>query len=270
MKLEGRVAVVTGGAFNHGRGIAKRLANDGASVVVFDIDGEATQKVVEEINKNGGKALGIAGDISKKADVDRVFDLALEEFSKVDILVQNAATISTKALVDEDEETWDKVFAVNVKGTFLTTQRSAQDMLKRGYGRIIIASSGAGIRGIRYLSLYSATKSALIRMVEAWSRELAPHGITVNAYSPGYSPSSKMGWACVQQLAKYYDMPEDEVPKAVFSGIPIPTEADPRDTAALISFLCSDEAKFITGQMVCVDGGSTGGTEMLQRRKKHD
>ena len=263
-KLQDKVILVTGAGNGNGRGIALRLAMDGAVVIANDIDGKALKEVVSEIEaQHGGKSMAIQADVSDEAEVNCMFEQIVEQHKRLDILVHCAAIISVKRVIDEDVKTWDEMFAVNVRGGFLCSRAAARQMIKQKSGKILIASSGSGLSGISYLSCYSATKAALIRLAEALSREVGPYGICVNAFSPGWSPWSRMGRVCCTALGRYLNIDPEEVSKLHAQTIPLGREATPEDTANLVSFLCSEEANYITGQMILADGGVTGGWDLV-------
>ena len=267
-RLQDKVVLVTGAGSGNGRGIALRLAMDGAVVIANDIDGKALKEVVSETEaQHGGKGMAIQADVSSEAEVNRMLEQIIEHHNRLDVLIHCAAIISVKRVIDEDVKTWDKMFAVNVRGAFLCCRAAARQMIKQNSGKILIASSGAGIKGISYLSCYSATKAALIRLAEVLSREVGPYGICVNAFSPAWSPWSRMGQVCCTALGRYLNMDSKEVAKLHTESVPLGREATLEDTANLISFLCSDEANYITGQMISVNGGASGGRDLVPRKE---
>lgn len=264
-KIEGKVGLVTGGGSGNGKGIALRMAKDGAkAVIVNDVDGALAEEVAREIKETyQTEALPVQADVSSEVEVENMFEEILKRFGRLDILVHCAGIISVNKAVEESLEAWDRLFAVNVRGTFLCCRAAARQMMRQKSGKILIASSGAGLVGITYLSAYSASKAALIRFGEVLARELGPYGICVNVFSPGWSPWSKMGWETCQALAKHLGVDPEEIARLHARGVPLGREATVEDTANLVSFLYSDEANYITGQMIVVGGGATSGRDLV-------
>ena len=185
MRLMGKVAIVTGAGRGIGRGIALRLAQEGANVVVNDINPQLVNSVVEEIQIMGHRSMGIVADVSNVDKVNGMVDEVVTEFGKLDIMVANAGIAQVKQATEITVEDWDKIFSVNAKGVFLCDQAAAKQMIKQKGGKIINCASIAGHSGFSLLSHYSATKFAVIGFTQALAKELGPHGITVNAYCPG-------------------------------------------------------------------------------------
>ncbi len=243
MKLMEKTAIVTGSRRGIGRAIGKALAKEGANVVVSDINLEDCQKVVDEIKSSGGKAIAIKCDVSVKAEVQEMVARTIAEFGKVDILVNNAMTITMKPFVRLTEEEWDRAIDVNLKGAFLCSQAAAKNMIKNGWGRIIniasVSSGGAGGTA-PLMAHYTASKGGLKALSEAMAIELAVFGINVNAILPGPIDSGVM---------------PESIKKKSLEIIPKGRLGQPEDIANLVVFLSSPESDFITGSNIVIDGG---------------
>jgi len=243
MKLENKSAIVTGSRRGIGKAIALALAREGASVTVCDLDLEDCRKVASEIQAFGGKALAVKCDISNKAEVQEMVSSTVEAFGKVDILVNNAAYGVIKPFVRLTEEEFDRVYAVNLKGTFLCSQAAAKNMIKNGGGRIIsissVASGGAG--GCPPLmASYVSTKGGVKSLSEALAVELAAFGINVNVICPGTIDSGAVPESMKERSMRV-------IPKGRLG--------QPEDIAAMVVFLASPESEYITGSVFVVDGG---------------
>lgn len=249
MRLSGKVAIVTGGGSGFGEGIAKRFAAEGASVVIGDLNLAAAEKVAGEINKAGQKALPVAADVSQNGQMKTLVEKAVEAFGGLDIMVNNAGMPQRNAsLLDTDEATFDKIFAVNVKSIYLSAQHAIPEMRKRGGGAFINIASTAGVRPRPGLVWYNGSKGAVITLTRAMAVELAPEQIRVNALNPvaGLTP----------MLKEFMGGEETPEMKAKFvSTIPIGRFSTPADIANAALYLASDEANFITGVCMEVDGG---------------
>lgn len=249
MRLAGKVAIVTGGGSGFGEGIAKRFAAEGASVVIGDLNLAAAEKVAGEINKAGQKALPVAADVSQNLQMKALVEKTVEAFGGLDIMVNNAGMPQRNAsLLNTDEATFDKLFAVNVKSIYLSAQHAIPEMRKRGGGCFINIASTAGVRPRPGLVWYNGSKGAVITLTKAMAVELAPEQIRVNALNPvaGLTP----------MLKEFMGGEETPEMKAKFvSTIPIGRFSTPTDIANAALYLASDEANFITGVCMEVDGG---------------
>jgi len=249
MRLSGKVAIVTGGGSGFGEGIAKRFAAEGASVVIGDLNLAAAERVAGEINKAGQQALPVAADVSQNGQMKTLVEKAVEAFGGLDIMVNNAGMPQRNAsLLNTDEATFDKLFAVNVKSIYLSAQHAIPEMRKRGGGCFINIASTAGVRPRPGLVWYNGSKGAVITLTRAMAVELAPEQIRVNALNPvaGLTP----------MLKEFMGGEETPEMKAKFvSTIPIGRFSTPTDIANAALYLASDEANFITGVCMEVDGG---------------
>ncbi|SMB92234.1 3-oxoacyl-[acyl-carrier-protein] reductase [Thermanaeromonas toyohensis ToBE] len=242
MRLRDKVAIITGAGRGIGRAIALKLAQEGAKVVVSDIIIENAQAVAEEIKKAGGTALAIKTNIAVREEVEQLFTEAINHFGKIDILVNNAGINRDAMLHKMTDEQWDEVIAVNLTGTFYCTRQAAIYMRERGYGRIINIASASWLGNIGQAN-YAASKAGVVGLTKTAARELAKKGITVNAICPGFIDT---------------DMTRGVPPKVwdlMISKIPMGRVGQPEDVANLVAFLASDEASYITGEVINVGGG---------------
>jgi 3-oxoacyl-[acyl-carrier protein] reductase len=243
MEFTGKTAIVTGSARGIGKAIAARLAASDARVVISDVLMDLAEETVREFHEKGYDALAVMANVTKKEDVDNLVKNTLEKYQSIDILVNNAGITRDTLLVRMSEEDWDKVLAINLKGAFLATQAIARVMMKQRSGRIINISSVVGRMGNVGQANYAASKAGLIGLTKSAAKELAGRGITVNAVAPGFIAT---------------DM-TDKLPQAArdafLSNVPLKRAGTPEDIAAVVAFLASDDAAYITGQVLGVDGG---------------
>jgi 3-oxoacyl-[acyl-carrier protein] reductase len=238
-----RVAMVTGGARGIGYAIAEKLGSDGFSIVISDILAEAAGDAASKLNAKGVKTIAITGDVSKPESVEVMFKALLEELGRIDVLVNNAGITRDNLLLRLDDKDWDKVMNVNLKGAFLCTKAASRIMIKNRWGRIINISSVVGVMGNAGQSNYSASKAGLIGLTKSAAKELAGRNITVNAVAPGYI-----------QTEMTESLP-DSAKEAFLSIIPLKRPGRPADVAGVVSFLASDLAEYVTGQVIHCDGG---------------
>jgi len=247
MKLNNKIAIVTGARRGMGRAIALAMAREGANIVVSDISQEDCQKVVDEIEKLGRKGLAVKCDVSSHNDVENMVKRTVAEFGRVDILVNNAGIISYKPFLELTDEDWDKTLSVNLKGQFLCARAAAKVMAKNKWGRIInIASISSGGCGIAFplIAHYTASKGGVTALTEALALELTPQGVNVNAICPGaIDTDMAKGTKESGQLAQ------------VLARIPKGRLGQPEEIANLAVFLASDEADYISGAPIVIDGG---------------
>jgi 3-oxoacyl-[acyl-carrier protein] reductase len=249
-RLANKIALVTGAGSGIGRGTAKVLADNSASLLLVDIDERAVRNVAKEIEKNGGVASYLRADVTKRTDMEKMAEFASDHFGRIDILCQNTGIYPLARLENLTEELWDKVFAVNLKGAYLAVRACVPYMKKQNYGKIIIISSITGpITGVAGLSHYGATKAGLIGFVRSVAIEVAKYNITVNAVQPGNILTEGLKRAIAAQGL------DEEYFKAQARTIPIGRLGEPEDVGYAVLFLASDESKYITGQSIVVDGG---------------
>lgn len=267
-KLQGKVALVTGaaGAGGLGRAIALRLAEEGADLVVTDLSEDKAPRlglpeVVRQIEALGRRALPFYGDVSKASDVDQMIAATLKMFGQIDILVNNAAAPAGRdrvPVVELEEDLFDLVQRVNVKGTFLCSKAVARAMLARGKGgRIINISSTAGRRGYPLYAAYCTSKFAVRGFTQSLAQELGPHGITVNAICPGLVATERIdeiAAAVAPPGVSVQEQRQTMVDRASAEN-PIGRMTEPEDIARMAAFLASDQAAFLTGMSYVVDGG---------------
>ena len=242
--LKGHVALVTGGSRGIGRGIALRLASEGVKVGVnYNTGAAQAHEVVEEITSGGGEAIAIQADISKQSQVTDMFRTILERWERIDILVNNAGIRKDRLLMRMTTEEWDSAINVNLKGAYFCTKAALPQMARQRRGRIINMSSVVGVAGNPGQANYSASKAGLIGLTKTVAKEMARRNITANALAPGYIITSM-----VEELS-------ENLRSQVLARVPMGRLGTPEDIAGLVAFLCSDEASYITGQVIRVDGG---------------
>ncbi len=245
MDLSNKIAIVTGSGQGIGKAIAIRLAEAGAAVVV-NSRSESANAVAAEINGTGRKSTAILGDVSSAADVTRLFDQTLAVYGKIDILVNNAGITRDNLLMRMSDEDWDSVLNINLKSVFLCTRAAMRPMLKQRSGRIINISSIVGIIGNPGQANYVSAKAGIIGFTRSIAKEVGSRGITVNAIAPGFIET---------EMTK--NLPEKQRLELA-NRIPLGCFGTPRDVAEAAAFLASDEARYITGQVLSVDGGMAG------------
>lgn len=242
--LENKIALVTGASRGIGKAVAKELAAKGAFVIVnYNGSKEAAEQVVSEIKASGKDAISYQCDVSQYADCERMVTELIKTYQKIDILVNNAGITRDNLLMKMSEEDFDVVIDTNLKGTFHTMRFVSRVMLKQRSGRIINLSSVVGVTGNAGQTNYAASKAGVIGMTKTVARELASRGVTVNAIAPGFIETDMTG-----ELS-------DRVKEQAILQIPLGKMGKPEDVAKLAGFLASDDAGYITGQVIHVDGG---------------
>jgi len=241
-----RVAVVTGGGSGMGRAICHRLAARGHGVAVLDIDGDATEQVAKEIQADGGRAVGIAVDVSDRGAVDAAMDQARAAFGPIGILVTSAGIEGFVSFLDIEVAAWERMLAVNLTGTFHCIQAVVPDMVAAEWGRIVTISSSSAQSGTKRMAHYVASKGGVIALTKAVALDLASKGITVNTIPPGAIDTPMMRRPMESGAMASLDQ--------VVARAPLGRLGTPDDIAGACAFLCSEEAGYITGQQINVNG----------------
>jgi 3-oxoacyl-[acyl-carrier protein] reductase len=240
-RLSNKVALVTGAGAGIGRAIALRFGAEGADVVVNDINAASAADTAQAIVGAGGSAIGVAADVADKAQVDRLFDVTLERFQTIDVLVNNASlTNTTRHFLEADEQWWDQILAANLKSAFLCAFRAAQVMARRRQGSIINMSSGGASRAHRGNAAYDAAKGGVEALTRALALDLGPYGVRVNGLVPGSINSKGLDEATLRERGM---------------TMPLGRVGDVDEMAGPAVFLASDDASYITGHLLVVDGG---------------
>jgi len=244
VRLDGKVAIVTGAGRGIGRAIALALAREGADVVVNDVDPRSAEATANEARTMGRRALSIVADVSKKEEVIKMVETAIKAFEKIDILANNAGIFSSIPLEDMTEENWDKTLKINLKSVFLCSQAAMKFMKLQKSGKIVnIASLAGKVGGIVAGADYAASKAGVLCLTKSLAKQLAPYGINVNAVAPAWIETDMMK-----------DWPK-ETKEAVLKQIPLGRFGKPEEVAEAVAFLVSEGAGFITGATIDINGG---------------
>lgn len=243
LSLEGKVALITGGARGIGKDIAVLFAKEGADVVICDVNLEQAEETVKEIKGLGRDSIAFKADVTNISDVQAMADKILDKFKKLDILVNNAGITRDNLILRMSEEDWDKVIAVNLKGCFVCTKVAAKVMLKQRSGHIVNLASIIGIMGNSGQANYAASKAGIIGLTKSVAKELAPRGVYVNAIAPGFIKTV--------MTAKL----SEDIQKKMLSVIPLGRFGEAKDVANLALFLSGESSSYITGQVIQIDGG---------------
>jgi 3-oxoacyl-[acyl-carrier protein] reductase len=246
MRLTGKIALVTGASRGIGKAIALRLAQDGAKLAINNLDIETAETVAAEIKALGGMALAVAGDVSSTDEVNDMMETIISTYGSIDILVNNAGITRDQLLLRMADDDWDRVLAVNLRGVFLCTKAVLKYMLKARWGRIINMSSIVGFTGNAGQSNYAASKAGIMGFTRSVAREVASRGITVNAVAPGFIETDMTARLSEKQR------------QDIASRIPLGFLGTPEDVASVAAFLAGEDSRYITGQVISVDGGLGG------------
>ncbi len=240
MDFTGKTAVITGSARGIGKTIAQAFASRGGNVVICDVNEEAVKTTVSEF---GDRGLGVRADVTIAADIEALLEKTIEKFGRVDVVVNNAGITRDALMIRMDEKDWDLVLDINLKGTFLVSKLAAKIMMKQRAGRIVNISSVVGLGGNAGQANYAASKAGLIGLTKSAAKELAARGITVNAVAPGFIQTEMT------------DHLPDAAKEMFLNNIAMKRPGTPKDVAEAVLFLASDEAAYITGQVLAIDGG---------------
>ena len=243
MELQNKVALITGGAQGIGKTISEELVQNGAHVVLGDVNLEGAQATAEAINNDGGSASAVKIDVSNPAEVKQVFDSILKDKKPIDIMINNAGITRDGLMVRMKEADWDRVLNINLKGTFLCSQQAAKQMMKQKSGAIVNIASIVGVMGNFGQANYSASKAGVIGLTKTLAREVASRGIRVNAVAPGFIDT---------EMTRVLD---ESVRQKLIEQIPLAKLGLPEDVARCVAFLVSDRSSYITGQVINVNGG---------------
>ena len=253
-RFEERTVVITGASRGIGKGIAKRFGDEGANLVLAANEA-SVDAVAEEFRASGANAISYICDVTKKSEVDNLYDHAMSKFGKIDVSIQNAGVITIARIEELPEQDWDKIMAVNTKGVFLCCQAAAMRMKPRKFGRIINTASGQARQGFIYTPHYAASKFGVVGITQSLAKELATDNITVNAFCPGIIETDMWAYndsAWGKLLGNYKP---GELMQEWVRNIPMKRAGKAEDVAGLVAFLASDDAAYITGQTINVDGG---------------
>ncbi len=244
MASDGRVSLITGGSRGIGKAIALQLASQGVQVAVNYISNQkAADEVVKLIEKQGASAVAVQGDVTKRADVERIFTTTAETLGPVEILVNNAGIISDSLLMRMSDEDWDSVIDLDLRSIFLCTREAIRTMLRNKWGRIINIGSVVGLRGNSGQANYAAAKAGMVGFTQSIAKEVASRNITVNCVAPGYVETDIVE-----------DLPVG-LKQSIMDRVPVGRFGYPEEIAGMVGFLASEAASYVTGQAIAVDGG---------------
>ncbi|MCY3018257.1 MAG: 3-oxoacyl-[acyl-carrier-protein] reductase [Planctomycetota bacterium] len=243
MIFDGKVALITGGAQGIGRTIGERLHKNGAQLAIVDINADAAKATAAELSASGARCVGYACNVAQSAEVDAMVDAVLKDFGKLDILINNAGITRDGLLVRMTDEAWNAVISINLTGAFYVLRAVARPMMKARSGAIVNIASVVALIGNPGQANYCAAKAGLIGLTKSAARELASRGVRVNAVAPGYIETA--------MTAKL----NEEQRKAMLSTVPLGRAGTTQDVAGVVSFLASEEASYLTGQVISICGG---------------
>ncbi len=243
-RFQDKIAIVTGSAMGIGSVIAKHFGNEGAKVVISDVlEESAAAPLLEEISMAGSEAIFVRCNVANRDDVEHLVAETLDRYGRLDILVNNAGITRDTLVIRMSDEDWQAVIDVNLKGAFFCSRAAAKVMMRQRYGRIVNISSVVGLMGNAGQANYAASKAGLIGLTKSLAKELAPRGVTVNAVAPGFIQT------------KMTEKLPDNVREEYLRFIPMKDFGQPQDVANVVAFLASDDARYVTGEVIRVDGG---------------
>ncbi|NVK42554.1 MAG: acetoin reductase [Oceanospirillaceae bacterium] len=249
-----RVALVTGAGMGIGKAIAERLASDGFAIAVNDVNESVAKATASALEESGTPAMAVPADVGNREQVFAIVGAVVEKFGRLDVMVNNAGIVQVDPILSITEADFDKLFAINVKGTLWCAQAAAQQMMTQGGGKIINAGSVASFLGNPLLGTYGASKFCVRGLTHVMAREFADHGITVNAYCPGIVDTGM--WETIDgRASEVMGTPRGTLLEKARDMITLKRLEQPEDVAKLVSFLASSDADYITGQCMMVDGG---------------
>lgn len=253
-QLEGRAVLITGAGRGIGAAIARAVSNEGARVAVNDIDDDALHEISGAIADAGGEVLRVPADVTDRMAVDRMVTAAVGAYGRLDVLFSNAGIIELQDFMDVDEDHWDRVMNVNVRGVLFSGQAGARQMLQQGSGTIINTASIAGQLGVPDMAAYAASKAAVMSLTRTMSLALGPRGVTVNALAPGIVATDM--WKVIDaRRSEIRAQPPGSALEERVGTIPVGRYAVPDDIARVAVFLASDAASYLNGQTINIDGG---------------
>jgi meso-butanediol dehydrogenase/(S,S)-butanediol dehydrogenase/diacetyl reductase len=254
--VEGKVVIVTGAGRGLGAGMVKHLAENGAKVGVADINKDNAEAVAEQIRGDGGEAIALGVDVAERAQVRGIVGKVVEKYGRLDVMFNNAGISQTCPFMDITEEDFNRIIRVNALGVMIGIQEAARQMISQGAGKIINTSSIAGKQGWEHYAHYCVAKFGVVALTQSAARALSKHGITVNNFAPGIVVTEL--WENLEKEAKQHGVftdPEQKMIDAFSKDILIGRPALPRDLAGVTTFLASDDASYINGQTIMIDGG---------------
>ncbi len=259
MRFDGRVSLVTGGGSGIGRATAVQFGWDGAKVVVLDLDAGGAKGTVDEIVAAGGQAIAIEGDVGSRTTSERAVNAAVDTFGRLDFLFNNAGMEYIAPLTETSEEDWDAVYGTNAKGTFLMSLAAIPAMHRTGGGVIINNASDAGLRGIKLNAAYSSSKASVIHLTRSIALDYAGKGIRCNCICPGCIKTPLCERFNAEVGARKGKTGDEVLDEFVKANIPMKRVGMPEEVASVVLFLCSDDARYINGAILPIDGGLTAG-----------
>jgi NAD(P)-dependent dehydrogenase (short-subunit alcohol dehydrogenase family) len=255
MRLKDKVALITGAASGIGQATALLFGQEGAKVMCADIDGEGAERVARQIADSGGEAASLQADVSQAADAERMVRETAERWGRLDVLVNNAGIYFVLPLTQVPEEEWDRLMGINLKGVYLGCKYAIPQMVRQGKGAIVNTASIAGLRGFANWTTYCASKGGVVQLTKALAMEVARMNVRVNAVCPGIIDTGMLDQAVAMQ-----GVGKAELAATIGESHPMGRIGQPEEVAAAILFLASDEASFITGVPLSVDGGLWAGS----------